>query len=315
MNRKVSLAELLDRQDGGDLLVLANIDQVDDRLALGGAAPLGNLVDLEPVHAAGVGEAEQVVLGRGDEELFDEILFLGLHAGLALAAAPLGAVEVHGAALDVAGVGDGDHHLLVLDGVLQGDVGGLVDDLGAALVAELVADLGQFRHDDLEDLGVGSQDLPQPGDELQDLFVLGDDLVPLQAGQALQAHLQDGLGLDLGQLHRPLVAGRPGQIEAFQVFRIGKPPLHQPLLGLGRGLGLADQLDDRIQPVQGDLEAFQDMGPGHGLLQLEVGAAGDHLAAVIDEAVHHLAQGQTRGRLWTMASMMMPKEVCNWVCL
>ena len=37
------------------------------------------------------------------------------------------------------------------------------------------------------------------------------------------------------------------------------------------------------------------MGPGHGLLQFEVGTAGDHLAAMLDKAVHHLAQGQHPG--------------------
>ena len=69
------------------------VQQVDDRLAPGGRPALGNLVDLEPEDLARVGEEEQVVLGGGDEQLLDEILFLGLHAGLALAAAALGAVE------------------------------------------------------------------------------------------------------------------------------------------------------------------------------------------------------------------------------
>ena len=114
-----------------------------------------------------------IVLGGGDEQLFDEILFLGLHAGLALAAAALGAVEGDRAPLDVAGMGDGDHHVLFDDGVLQGDLGGLVDDLGAALVAEFLLDLGQFADDDLEDLRS-----PKPrisfrrAIKLQDLFVL-----------------------------------------------------------------------------------------------------------------------------------------------
>ena len=94
-------------------------------------------------------------------------------------------------------MGNGHDHLLVLDGVLQRDVGALVGDFRAALVAEAVADLAQFTDDDLEDLGVGRQDFPQAGDQLHDLFVFGDDLVALQSGQALQAHLQNRLGLDI----------------------------------------------------------------------------------------------------------------------
>ena len=37
-------------------------------------------------------------------------------------------------------------------------------------------------------------------DQRQDLVVLGDDLLALEAGQALQAHVEDGLGLDLDEL-------------------------------------------------------------------------------------------------------------------
>ena len=129
---------------------------------------------------------------------------------------------------------------------------------------------------------------------LQDLRVLRDDLVPLQAGQALQAHLQDRLGLHLGELHarcRSRAVHRAGS-SFFRHSGSEKFPAISPSLASAGFLRAADQLDHRIEPVEGDLEAFQDMGAGLGLLQLEDGAAGDDLAAVVDEMADGVAQGQ-----------------------
>ena len=110
-------------------------------LALAGGADVGNLVDLEPVDAAGVGEAEQEGVRGIDDELRDEIFFARLHADAARAAAALLAIDGDWRALEVALVADGDGNLLVGDEVFKLDLGGLVDDLRAARVAVLVADL------------------------------------------------------------------------------------------------------------------------------------------------------------------------------
>ena len=79
-------------------------------------------------------------MGVGDEEAGDEILLLHRHAGAALAAAALRPVGVERHALDPAGVGHGDHHVLALDQVLVVDLAFLLDDLGPARRRELVAD-------------------------------------------------------------------------------------------------------------------------------------------------------------------------------
>lgn len=57
------------------------------------------------------------------------------------------------------------------------------------------------------------------------------------------------------------------------------------------------------------------MGAGLGFLELEDGTAGDDLAAVVDEVPQGLAQLSSFGRPATIASMLMPKEHCIWVCL
>ena len=98
-------------------------------------ADLGNLVHLDPVHPAAVGEHEDVRVRRRDEEVLDDVFFLRLHADAALAAAALRAVERQRRALDVAAARHGDDHVLVDDEVLDRDLGRVGDDLGAARVA------------------------------------------------------------------------------------------------------------------------------------------------------------------------------------
>ena len=74
--KELRIRELADRYHRLDLRIGCDVDQVDDRLALGRAAGLRDLVDLEPEAAPIVGEAQDVVVRRPDEELLDEILVL-----------------------------------------------------------------------------------------------------------------------------------------------------------------------------------------------------------------------------------------------
>ena len=79
--------------------------------------------------------------------MLDEILVARLHAGAAGAAAPLHAVSGNRRALEVARMAYGDRDLLVGDQVFELNFGGLVVDLGAALVAVLFFDFFQFFDD------------------------------------------------------------------------------------------------------------------------------------------------------------------------
>ena len=105
----------------------------------------GNVVDLEPVELAAVGEAQQVGVRRGDEEVLDEVVFACVAAGDALAAAMLRAVGVERQPLDVAVVADRDGVVFLGDQVFVVEPAVLVDDLASALVAVLVAQLDPGR--------------------------------------------------------------------------------------------------------------------------------------------------------------------------
>ena len=66
----------------------------------------------------------------------------------------------------------------------------------------------------------------------------------------------------------------------------------QAVARFGNGLRPADELDDRVEVVERDLEAFEDVIARLGLAQLELRAANDHFAAEIDEALDELGEVQ-----------------------
>ncbi len=172
--------------------------------------------------------------------------------------------------LDVAGGGQRDHHLLVGDHVLDIDLALGEGDLGAALVAVLLGQLAELLADDPVDQALVAEDLAQRLDLRHQLGVLLADLVRLEAGEALQAHVEDRLGLDLGQPELIDEAGA-GDVR------------------IGRG---ADQRDHGVEVVERDEDALEHVGAGLGLAQLVLRAAGDDLALVADVVADQVAQRQ-----------------------
>ena len=145
----LGLGVVADVEHLGDLLARLERQQVGDVLALGVAAALGQLVRLGAVDAAEVGEEQQPVVRRRDEEVVDEVVLAQLRAAHALAAAPLRPVVVRPGPLGVAAAGDGDDHLLLGDEVLDADLAVERQDRRAPLVAVLRDDLGQLLGDDV----------------------------------------------------------------------------------------------------------------------------------------------------------------------
>src|SRR3989441_538842 len=249
--------EVADGHARGHRLALAEREEVDHGLALGLPAALRDLVDLQPVHLAQSGEEEEVRVRRGDEEVLDDVFLFRLHARHALAPAALAAVGLDVRALDVPRARDGDDHFLVGEQVLDGEVGRAVDDLRAPGVAILVADGDQLLLDDGHELGVGGEDALQLLDEGQHLLVLFDDLVTLELGQALQAHVENSLGLDF----------REGELRHERFAR-----------GVGAVRG-ADEADDEIELLHRFAQTGEDVRPLFRAREVVTGPARDHLAA------------------------------------
>ena len=154
------------RQQRLHLLAGVQLQQVHDGGAPGGAPGLGNLVAVQLVHPAPVGEEHQHVVGVHHVHLLDEVLLPGGGPDDALAAPLLGAVGGLGQALHVAVVGQRDHHVLLLDQVEHVDLALQRGDLGAALVGVLALDLQYLVLDDAQHHALVRQDLLVIGDQL-----------------------------------------------------------------------------------------------------------------------------------------------------
>ena len=141
---------------------------------------------------------------------------------------------------------------------------------GAALVAVFLLDFLQLLDDQVAQHFVGAQDFQVFGDAALDFGQLVEDLLPLHAGEALQLQLDDGLRLLLGEC------------EARD----------QRLAGFARRLGGANQPDHFVQVVERLLEAEQDVLALARLAQFVLGAAADHIDAVVDEELDHVHQAQ-----------------------
>ena len=138
----------------------------------------------------------------------------------------------------------------------------------------------------------------------QQFLVLGDDLVLLEAREAVQAHVENGLGLDLGELvaaarHRDAelrgetLRPRGDVTGARQHLRHGAGIPHARMsAGLRfhrRGRSL-DERDDLVDVGQRHGEAFENVGAIARLGEIENRAARDDLAPVPHEGFEHLLE-------------------------
>ena len=121
--------------------------------------------------------------------MLDEVLVARRRADLPPTPPALRAVEGHRVPLDVALVGDRDHHVLFDDQILDRDRRGLGDELGTPRIGIFGPELPQLLRDDLPDLPLIGEDCPVALDRLLGLRVLFHDLVALEARQTLQPHL------------------------------------------------------------------------------------------------------------------------------
>jgi hypothetical protein len=163
-------------------------------------------------------------------------------------------------------VGDRDDAALVRDHVLHPELPGGGDDLGPARRGVLLPHLEELALDEGEQLGLGLEDAAQFLDQLHEAEVLGLDLAALEAGQLVEAQLEDGVRLAL----------REGVLR------------HQADLRLVAVGGGADDLHEVVQVIEGDDVALEDVGAVLGLAQAEARAARDDVPAVLDVALDQL---------------------------
>ena len=231
----------------------------------------------------------------GDEQAGDEILVPRRHAGAAFAAAALHAIFGQRRALDIAGMGDGDGHILALDQRFVFDFDFGVDQFGLARRGELVADRVEFVRDDLQARGArdaGCRDnpgSPRPAWWLRRRFRRG----PARSGAA---------GADPGS---PWPAPRSGgwcrlPPSRWRGSAISATSGPTSLAGQARAINCSRAVaasaaariscDHFVDIGDGDGQADQDMAAVARLGEFELGAPGDDFLAEGDEGADQLLQ-------------------------
>src|SRR5262245_2592517 len=161
-----------------------------------------------------------------------------------------------------------NHDVLVRDQVFERQFDAAVDYLGPAFVGVFLLNRAQLLDDHAPQGAIARQNLFQFGDQLEQLFVLVDELLAFEGGKAAKLHVEYRLRLNLGELEF----------------------VDQSLLGVVGGFRPADQLDDLVDDVDGLLQAFHYVGAVPGLLQFVHRAVAHDFAAKGDEFVERLGQ-------------------------
>ena len=245
--------EILYREERFHGFIRLQVDQIGNVFALAGCPGVGNLINLQPVDPALVGKNKQVIMGGSDQEVLYKILRPRAHADAAFAAPGLSPIGIGRGALQVAAVGYGNRNVFHLHKVFQRDLAGVFNNVGAALIAEIFLDLAEFLDHEIFQNLFGTQNLQVFADALLNIDQFGRNLVLLHAGDALELHFDDGLGLPLREPGQGLSHARRLQIHRVEEEISGFG--YQRIAGFFGGTRRANQFDDAIQIVQGKTKA------------------------------------------------------------
>ena len=179
---------------------------------------------------------------------------------------------------------DGDGDLLIGDEVFQLDLSCFVEDLGAALVAIVLADLFQLFDDDAAQLLFRGEDGFVFGDALAHAVQLAGDLVDGKPRQAVQLQFEDGVGLQgrEGLLELHLLGGDCFQVD---VDGLAGEVGDQIVACFGAVLAAANDGNHRVEVIERGDVAFQNVLALAGPRQQVGSAAAHHFHAVIDEVL------------------------------
>ena len=186
-----------------------------------------------------------------------------------LAAAPLGTIQRRRVSFDVPGVRDRDDDFLLGDQIFETELGLFLHNLRLAVVLVFFTELGQLVLDDRPHQRFARQHRLEIFNPLQHLLVFLDEFSALELRQPLEAHVEDGICLEVRQGELP----------------------HQPGPGFIGRLRASNQRDHCIQIVERNLEAFKNMRalPPCGLID---GAAVNHFPPMLEEMMQNLFEAE-----------------------
>ncbi len=150
-------------------------------------------------------------MGVGGNKVLDTVGLAHCHPSDAATAAPLGAIDAVGDALDVTSIGHRDQHIQLRDEVFVTDLTVGIDDPCPTRIAVGFLQVCHVVLDQLEDLVRAGKQVLQPGNLLQQFTVLVLDLLALQRREPAELHIEDRGCLDLAEAE-PLHEVVPGAL-------------------------------------------------------------------------------------------------------
>ena len=281
----------------GHLLPLLELEEVDEGPPLGVAGELGQLEDAEREHLPVRREHEEEVVGAGDEEVLDRILFVAPGASQPLPSAALGPVGIGGGALHVPGPADRHDHRRFGDQLGHvADITRLAADLGAPIVAMFFGKLDELRPDHAADVCLAGEEPAEVTNLAEQLAVFAGELLLFEIDQLPEGEPENGVGLDGGEaigLRHPtlLLEHREApRTEGTLEERRRSLDLGQPLLRLGLGAGAANDPDHLVEVRQRHEQTLEGVLAAAGLLEEVLGAPAEDRRAVTEKLLENVLE-------------------------
>ena len=277
-----------------NFFAMLQLQYIGDTPPLRGSAEVGDFMHALDVNPAGVREEHQIIMGIGREQMLDEIagLLIGgclarFHADHAFSSTALGAEGTSVRAFDQAVVRDSDHHRFVSNEILNGHFAFVRCEVCPAWGGVLFLNKGQFVLNDAEYARFLSQDIKEVFNLLNEVLVLGANLVDFQTGQLIEAQFENGVRLFFAEFITAVVEASLVANENPELLnsRLGEIERHQFHLGFIAVGGFADNLDELIKIRERDDITFQRLSSALSLLQFVTRAPHDDFAAVLDIAI------------------------------
>ena len=189
-----------------DALIPVKLKEIDKGSTSGDPGCLRYLIALESVYTASARKEHNIVMSIGHHQFDDDILIKLCHALDTTAAAVLAAEVIHGHALDITHLSQGNNRIFALDQVLVKDLLIIDTNAGSSVIAVFITDHRDFIPDDTEKYLFIGQDSLEFADPFHQLVIFILQLFSFQTGQRTQTHINNGLGLRFRQakgFHQP----------------------------------------------------------------------------------------------------------------
>ena len=196
-------------------------------------------------------------------DIGNTVVLDGLHALDSLSSPVLISEILDRHALYVAHLGRGDDCRLIRDHILDGDFGLIKFEFCSSLVSVFIGNLEKLLPDHAEKKILVCKNCLQSVDRLQETLIFRFDLSSFQTGQSTQTHVNDCLGLCVGE---------------FKAF-------HELSLGCLDIFGTADNCDDLVDIVKRDQQTFQNMSPLLRFVEIILCPSGDDFL-LMHQVVH-----------------------------